>query len=329
MYIKTISITIVVIVAASALAAFYLYSAGASIQRGGSQAGASTADTTTSRSISTTAPLQEKRIRIITTTSLYATGLLDYLASGFTEIHPNAKLDFIAVGTGAALKIAEQGNPCLVFVHAPSLEKQYIDRGIIAGGRIIAYNYFIIAGPKEDPVGVNRTTDVLIAFRNIYSAGDSGRAIFISRGDNSGTNVKELSLWNKTKLDPSGRSWYKNCGCGMDQALIMANELKAYTLSDMGTYLQFKKEGRLPNIEILYANATDPNMINIYSIYLVNSCMGEARRYAEEFKEFVYNNQEKLIGSYGVDKYGAPLFYPARDKEQEIQALWNRLAAGG
>lgn len=326
---KTLSLIIVVIVATSALAAFYLYSTGASIQRNGSRVGAGMTNTTINGSISTATQPQETRIRISTTTSLYATGLLDYLASEFTKIHPNVKLDFIAVGTGAALKIAEQGNSCLVFVHAPSLEKQYIDRGIITGGRIIAYNYFVIVGPKEDPAGVNRTTDALTAFRNIYSAGDSGRAVFISRGDNSGTNVKELSLWNKTRLDPSGRSWYKNCGCGMDQALIMANELRAYTLSDVGTYLQFKKGGRLPNIEILYANSTDPDMINIYSIYLVSSCTGEARRYAEEFKEFVYNNQENLIGRYGVDRYGAPLFYPARDKEQEIQALWSRLAAGG
>lgn len=326
---KTIISIIIVIVVASALAAFYIHSPGSSPQKGGAQIEASMTNTTASRSISTIAPLQEIRIRISTTTSLYATGLLDYLASEFAKIHPNVKLDFIAVGTGAALKIAEQGNSCSVFVHAPNLEKQYIDKGIISGGRIVAYNYFIIVGPKEDPAGVNGTTDALAAFRDIYSAGDSGRAIFISRGDNSGTNVKELSLWNKTKLDPSGRSWYRNCGCGMDQALIMSNELKAYTLSDMGTYLQFKREGRLQNIEILYANATDPGMINIYSIYVVNSCMGEARIYVEEFKEFVYNNQEKLIGSYGVDKYGAPLFYPARDKEQEIRALWDKLASGG
>ncbi|HWQ17802.1 MAG TPA: substrate-binding domain-containing protein [Sulfolobales archaeon] len=270
---------------------------------------------------------REIGIRISTTTSLYATGLLSYLAEEFSKIRSNVRLDFIAVGTGAALKLAEQGDVCAVFVHAPSLEKQYIDKGIITGGRIIAYNYFIIVGPTYDPAEVNRSRDVLEAFRKIYTAGDLGKAIFITRGDNSGTNVKELSLWRKSGLDPSRKSWYKNCGCGMDQALVMANELRAYTLSDMGTYLQFKRAGRLPNLEILYANATDTNMINIYSIYIVSGCKGDARKYAEEFRDFVYSNQERLIGSYGVSKYGAPLFYPARDRAQEIQALWREIAS--
>ncbi len=270
---------------------------------------------------------QEVRIRISTTTSLYATGLLSYLAEEFSKIHSNVKLDFIAVGTGAALKLAEQGNVCVVFAHTPSLEKQYIDRGIITEGRIIAYNYFTIVGPANDPAKVNKSADVLEAFRRIYTAGDLGKAIFITRGDSSGTNVKELSLWRKSGLDPSRKSWYKNCGCGMDQALVMANELRAYTLSDMGTYLQFKRIGRLSNLEILYANATDTNMINIYSIYIVSSCKGDARKYAEEFRDFVYSNQERLIGNHGVNKYGVQLFYSARDKAQEIQALWREIAS--
>ncbi|MEM0439409.1 MAG: substrate-binding domain-containing protein [Sulfolobales archaeon] len=270
---------------------------------------------------------QEIRIRISTTTSLYSTGLLSYLAEEFSKIHSNVRLDFIAVGTGAALKLAEHSDACAVFVHAPSIERRYIDRGIITGGRIIAYNYFIIVGPVEDPAGVNKSRDVLAAFRSIYATGDLGKAFFITRGDNSGTNVRELSLWSRSGLDPSRKGWYKNCGCSMDQALVMANEFRAYTLSDAGTYMQFKRAGRLPNLEILYANATDPNMINIYSIYIVSSCKGDVRKYAEEFRDFVYSNQEKLIGNYGVSRYGAPLFYPARDKAQENQVLWRELAS--
>ncbi|MEM4970663.1 MAG: substrate-binding domain-containing protein [Sulfolobales archaeon] len=188
---------------------------------------------------------QQVVLRVSTTTSLYATGLLDYLANEYRKSHSNVRIEFIAVGTGAALRIAEQGNSCMVFVHAPSLEKQYMDRGVIEGRRIIAYNFFILVGPKEDPAQANRSQSVVEAFKKIYQAGESGRAMFISRGDNSGTHVKELSIWNKTALDPKGRGWYKECGCGMDQDLVMANELKGYTLSDTGTYLQFKKEGRL------------------------------------------------------------------------------------
>jgi len=217
----------------------------------------------------------------------------------------------------------------MVFVHAPSLEKQHMEKGVIEGGRIVAYNFFILVGPKSDPAGVNRSQSVLEAFKKIYQAGEEGRALFVSRGDNSGTHVKELSIWNKTKLAPKGRGWYKECGCGMDQDLVMSNELGAYTLSDMGTYLQFKRGGRLPNLEILYANATDLDMINIYRVYLVRGCTGAERSYAEDFAKFVYENQRRLIGSYGVDKYGEPLFYPPIDRLEELKRIWGILASGG
>jgi tungstate transport system substrate-binding protein len=271
---------------------------------------------------------QQVNIRISTTTSLYATGLLEYLAERFRAQYPNVRIEFIAVGTGAALKIAEQGNACAVFVHAPSLEKQYIDRGIITGGRIFAYNFFIVVGPTNDPADINRSQSVVEVFRKIYNAGESSKALFITRGDNSGTNVKELAIWNKTALNPKGRPWYRDCGCGMDQALVMANEIRGYTLSDTGTYLLFKRQGRLPNIDALYAKPEDPDLINIYSAYIVNSCSEAVRRYAEEFIGFVYDNQKSLLESYGVDKYGAPLFYPARERMDELRSLWNKLAGG-
>jgi len=265
------------------------------------------------------------RVRVTTTTSLYATGLLDYLADRFKEKYPSVEIDFIAVGSGEALRRAERGDACMVFVHAPSLEKQYMEEGVITGHRIFAYNYFIVVGPPSDPANVKAAENAVDAFKRIYEAGEAGKAKFVSRGDNSGTHVKELSIWKLAGLDPRGRSWYLESGQGMSQTLVMASELGAYTLSDIGTYLKLKKDSKLPGIELLYSNSTE--LINIYSIYLVTSCTGGEREYAEKFAEFVYNNQD-LIGSYGVDRYGQPLFYPAEGHEEELQAAWEMLAKG-
>ncbi len=270
-------------------------------------------------------PHGEVRVRVTTTTSLYATGLLDFLASEFEKEHPGVKIDFIAVGSGEALRRAAQGDACLVLVHAPSLEKKYIEEGVIADGRIFAYNYFVIVGPEDDPAGVKSAESAVGAFKRIYAAGEEGRALFVSRGDNSGTHVKELSIWRLAGLDPSGRDWYKESGRGMAETLVMASEMGAYTLSDIGTYLKMKKEGRIPGLTVLYSNSTE--LINIYSVYLVKSCSGDERRAAEEFAEFIIGNQD-LIGSYGVEEYGQPLFYPAKGMEEELRSIWDQLARG-
>ena len=265
------------------------------------------------------------RVRVTTTTSLYATGLLDYLADQFYREYPNVRIDFIAVGSGEALKRAAKGDACMVFVHAPSLEREYVEKGVLEQHRIIAYNFFVIVGPQDDPAGVRGARSATEVFMKIYVAGEEGKATFVSRGDYSGTHVKELSIWRFASLDPRGRPWYRESGAGMAQTLVMANELRAYTLSDIGTYLKLKKDGKLPNLEILYANSTE--LINIYSVYIVKSCAGEERKYAELFADFVYNNQD-LIGRYGVDKYGQPLFYPAKDKESDLYKIWLKLSRG-
>ncbi len=268
----------------------------------------------------------ELRVRISTTTSLYATGLLDYLADKYEKTHPGVAIDFLPVGSGQALQLAADGEVCAVFVHAPQLEIQYIREDVLEDHKIIAYNYFIIVGPPDDSARVRDAANATEAFRRIYKAGEAGKAVFISRGDNSGTNVKELSIWEAAGLDPSGRPWYKEVGKGMIDTLVMADEMRAYTLSDIGTYLKLKKDGVLKNIGLLYANSTE--LINIYSAYLVTSCTGAERAQAQAFAEFVYTHQD-LIGSYGVDKYGQPLFYPAEGKEEELAKIWETIAGLG
>ena len=265
------------------------------------------------------------RVRVATTTSLYATGLLDYLADQFYKQYPNVRIDFIAVGSGEALKRAAKGDACMVFVHAPSLEREYVEKGVLEQHKIIAYNFFVVVGPRDDPAEIRGSNNVVEVFVKIYIAGEQGKAIFVSRGDYSGTHVREMSIWRLAGLDPRGKPWYRESGAGMAQTLIIANELRAYTLSDIGTYLKLKRDGRLPNLEILYSNDTE--LINVYSIYIVKSCTGEERRYAELFADFIYNNQE-LIGRYGIDKYGQPLFYPAKNKESSLYRVWLKLSRG-
>lgn len=264
------------------------------------------------------------RIRATTTTSLYVTGLLDYLADQYRLRHPGVIIDFIAVGSGEALRIAESGDICMVLVHAPNLEKQYIDKGVIEDGHIFAYDYFIIAGPLDDPADVRDSKSVVEAFKKIYMAGMEGKTVFVSRGDYSGTHIRELIIWRKVGLNPHGEEWYLETGSGMAQTLLVANEKRGYVLSDIGTYLKLREEGRIPNLEILYSNLTE--LINIYSIYLVNSCSGIEREYALDFIEFVLGEGQSLIAGYGVDEYGRPLFRPADDRGDQLREIWLDLA---
>lgn len=266
------------------------------------------------------------RIKASTTTSLYATGLLDYLADKFRINHSNVILQFISVGSGAALRLAEQGDVEIVFVHAPNLEKDYIERGIIMNHTIFAYNYFIIIGPESDPANIVNLTPVE-AMKKIYDACEAGKALFVSRGDQSGTHQRELLLWNLSGLSPFNKKWYIETGSGMSETLLVANEKKAYTISDMGTYLKLKKEGRLPNIVKLIDKGKI--LLNIYSVYIVQvvEANSEVAKLINEIIGFITSDYgQDLIGLFGVSDYGQPLFYPARGNESELQSAWEWFA---
>lgn len=269
---------------------------------------------------------QKITLKISTTTSLYATGLLDKLADEFSKRVPNVILQFIPVGSGAALRLAAQGDVDMVFVHAPNLEKQYIESGVLVNGSIFAYNFFIIVGPPEDPAGINGTSPV-DAMVKIYEAGEEGKAEFISRGDNSGTHQRELLLWKMAGLNAFGKPWYIETGTGMSDTLLVANEHGAYTLSDIGTFLKLKSEGRLPYLEILVDQGD--LLLNIYSVYLINPQMFPHVKYdlAKEFLEFVISDEgQDIIANYGVNEVGQPLFYPARGKLRELKEKWDWFA---
>ncbi len=278
--------------------------------------------------IYTQTTLSHKVLRVSTTTSLYATGLLDELAKKFEETHPNVIIHYIPVGSGEALKKASLGDADLVLVHAPNLEKKYIDMGVLIDGEIFAYNYFIIVGPPNDPAGIKGLKNATQAFKKIMEAGESGIALFVSRGDNSGTNNRELYIWNRLGVRPSG-DWYIEAGAGMAQTLEIADEKAAYTLSDTGTYLKLKKTGAIHNLDILVSG--DPILINVYSVYLVNPDKFSGINYqlAKEFKEFIVSNTgKKLIGEYGLEEFGEPLFHPAtKDNINELREAWSFFAS--
>lgn len=262
-----------------------------------------------------------RSITIATTTSLYATGFLDYIQERYNELDPNIVIKVIPLGSGAALETAARGDADIVFSHAPNLEKKYIDDGVLIEWGLIAYNYFIIVGPSDDPAGISNASNVVEAFRRIYQAGESGEAIFISRGDRSGTHVRELMIWEKAGLDPEGE-WYIESGSGMGDTLLLANQLNAYTLSDIGTYTILSGKGRIEGLVKLFEE--DDKLLNIYSIYLVS---GSVDQDTMKFYNYIVDNISDLIREYN-NLVGAEIFYPVESYNGDLEAMWIRFSMG-
>ena len=263
----------------------------------------------------------ERSLTISTTTSLYATGLLDYIQERYGELDPGLTIKIIPQGSGAALETAARGDADIVFAHAPNLEKEYIDRGVLKDGVIIAYNYFIVVGPRDDPAGISDSKDIEEVFQKIYQAGEEGKATFVSRGDRSGTHVRELMLWEAAGLEPGG-DWYIESGSGMGETLLLANQLGAYTLSDIGTYTIFSKKGKINELTKLFEK--DDKLLNIYSIYLVS---GRETEDAKRFYQYVVDNISRLIREFN-EREGATIFYPVDTFEGDLKLLWQRFSTG-
>jgi tungstate transport system substrate-binding protein len=253
-----------------------------------------------------TSPLvaQTSRSPVIlsTTTSTQDSGLLDVLvplferASGFT-------VKTIAVGTGQALALAGRGEADVVLAHAPELEKKYVAEGKLLNRRLVMYNDFVIIGPAEDPARIKNATSAAQAMKAIAESGSR----FVSRGDNSGTNILEKALWKMAGVQPSG-PWYIESGQGMGLTLGLADDRNAYTLTDRGTYLAYQKRLRLP---ILVQG--DRPLLNIYSVMEVNPANGPRVNATggKAFADFmVAAATQDVIKTFGVDKYGQALFVP-------------------
>jgi tungstate transport system substrate-binding protein len=247
----------------------------------------------------------QNRLIVSTTTSLYDTGLLDFIAERYFQLY-HIKLDFIAAGTGQALEHARRGDADVVLTHSPSLERQFLTERVVGVRKIIAYNFFIIVGPGEDPAGIRGLPPV----RALTKIATSG-VTWISRGDNSGTHLKEKSLWEKAGIRPAGQAWYIESGTGMGPTLQIANEKGAYTLTDTGTYLKYQKEG-LINLAPLIESGED--LLNVYSVMAVNPEENRQVNFsgAVAFIAFLTSEEgQKTIEDFGKEEFGVSLFNPA------------------
>ena len=241
-------------------------------------------------------------ITLATTTSTQDTGLLDSLLPMFKretciEVKP------IAVGTGAALEMARRGDADAVLVHAPEAEKAYVESGDLIEGRRIMHNDFLIIGPTGDPARVRGQKDAALAMKAIGAGGS-----FVSRGDGSGTEKKELELWKAAGVSPASIAQREETGQGMGATLLVADARNTYTLTDRGTYLAFKdKLSLVPLVE------GDPRLLNIYHAYVVNPGKHPTVHRSEAARFVRYLTDPKVqewIGQFGRAKFGQPLFVP-------------------
>jgi tungstate transport system substrate-binding protein len=253
---------------------------------------------------------KQKNIILATTTSTQDTGLLDVLIPIF-EKETGYFVKTIAVGSGQAMAMGQKGEADVMLVHSPDAEKKFIAEGYGINRRLVMHNDFIIVGPSTDPAKIKTAKSSAEAMKLIASA----NALFASRGDNSGTHAKEITLWKKAEINPVGQKWYQETGLGMGQTLNVAAEKKCYTLADRGTYLAMKKN---LNLDIL--SEGDAALLNIYHVIEVNSAKWPKANAegAKAFADFMVSKKsQEIIKTFGVDKYGSPLFFPDAGKKVE------------
>ena len=252
---------------------------------------------------------QSTTVILSTTTSTQDSGLLDVLVPMF-EKKTGLTLKTISVGTGQALALAGRGEADVALVHAPALEKKYAAEGKLLNRRLVMYNDFVIVGPAEDPARIRGAATAAEALRRIAQS----RARFVSRGDRSGTNLLELALWKDVGVEPRG-AWYIESGQGMGPTLLIADERRAYTITDSGTYLAFARRLSLP---VLLEK--DRPLLNLYSVLEVNPANGPRINAAggKAFADFMVSPEaQAAIKVFGVGKFGQPLFVPVAGKKDE------------
>jgi len=286
----------------------------------------------------------KRRLIISTTTSLYDTGLLDELEKDYEATH-SVDIQIISAGTGIAIQHAENGDADLILVHAPAQEKTFLEEGWGENRKIIAYNFFTIVGPSDDPAGIKgkSPSDALKAIA-AYGANLTDQSgvtkIWASRGDNSGTHSKEQSLWkaagyNYTEV--SAKFWYGDVGQGMGATLTYADQKDAYTLSDIGTFLAFSEEGTISSVALL---TEEKSLLNVYSVMAVKQSVQANQSYHEQInyadamdfiKYIVSPETQQFITDFGKADYGQSLFIgavqPLIDDAPQPIVQWIRDAA--
>ena len=262
------------------------------------------------------APQNKVILTVSTTTSLYETGLLDVLDTKFEEKYPAINVTFISQGTGLAIETAKRGDADMILVHDAVREKTFLEDGYGVNRKIIAYNFFVIVGPEDDPAYVEKM-DPVDALLAIKDAGEAGDAIWVSRGDDSGTHAMEKRLWiaggeDATELREA--EWYWERGSGMTATLAMANEKRGYTLCDKGSYLKNFVPGNIDLVILVETGSVDT--LNVYSAIACDPQNPDLAHVkfdeAMKFINFLVSNEiQEILADFGVDEYGLTLFNPA------------------
>lgn len=256
---------------------------------------------------------QNTNLLLVSTTSTQDSGLLDVLLPAFTE-KTGYNVQLVAVGSGQALKIGKDGNADVILLHSPAAEKEFMANGFGIDRRLVMHNDFVIVGPPSDPAKIRGKSPVE-ALKEIFAT----HVTFVSRGDESGTHVKELALWKNAELDPAGKDWYLETGQGQGATLSIASEKGGYGLTDRGTFLAYKS-----NVDLEILVEGDPFLLNVYHVLTVNpeKWPNVNLEGAKAFADFITSPEgQKIIGEFGVKEYGQSLFFPDANKTDEDLGL--------
>lgn len=257
----------------------------------------------------TEAPKTSTELILATTTSTRDSGLLDVLLPLF-EAQSGLKVKMVAVGTGAALKMGEEGNADVLLVHAPKSELELMDKGFGKDRLLVMHNDFIIVGPASDPAGIKGSTTAVDAYKKIAES----KSIFVTRGDDSGTNKAELTIWKSAEITPEG-DWYVSTGQGMGDTLRVTTEKEGYTFTDRASYLALKDTLQL---DVLVEG--DKALLNIYHVITVNPDKWPLVNYtgAKAFADFMVSPEtQKTIADFGMAEFGQSLFIPDAGKAED------------
>ena len=246
---------------------------------------------------------KKTKLVIASTTSTQNSGLFDILIPAYEKSSRyGVKVNIIAVGTGKAIRTAKKGEADMLFVHDPFREEKFIAEGYGVNRRIVMHNDFVIIGPVKDPAKIKNVRTTVEAFEEIAEKG----VAFVSRGDDSGTNIKELDIWDDAGINPKGKGWYFETGARMGDTLLIADQKGAYTLTDRGTFLNYESK---IDLKILFTG--DQRLKNYYSVIAVNPEKFPKANYREamDFISFTTSRDgQRLIAKYR--KHGVNLFYP-------------------
>lgn len=251
--------------------------------------------------------VEPTEVILASTTSTQDSGLFEEIIPAFEAANPEYKVKVIAVGTGEALKLGETKDADILLVHAKADEEKLVAAGYGVERKDVMYNDFIIVGPESDPAGVNTAGDITAAMKAIEAAGDAGEAVFVSRGDDSGTHKKELKLWAASEVEtptPETDEWYESTGQGMGETLNIASEKAAYTLSDRATFLSMQDV-----LDSTILREGDKDLLNQYGVIVVTDAKNQEG--GQAFFDWILSAEaQTLIGEFGVEEYGEPLFIP-------------------